>query len=240
MQSVWLAWHKPHCARHPYQLRGLLLCGYCDRRMQGEWNNQVPYYRCRYPLEYALAGKISHLRNVYVREDAIIPGLDRWLAGKFSPGNLPQLIEELYQAQDTGDDTGTAASQNKITECDRKLNTHRATLEALPEGADPSVIASWIAQTQAERAAAQAEIQRASRRTRLTREQIGALIEQTGDVLAALGHADPGAKAEMYQHLELELVYRPQEQVIRAEARLAMDSIGKRFVSEGGLEPPGR
>jgi site-specific DNA recombinase len=230
--------HKPHRVRRPYQLRGLLFCGYCDRRMQGEWNNQAPYYRCRYPLEYALAGKISHPRNVYIREDAIIPELDRWLMRKFTPQNLPQLIDELYQAQDTGDDTRTADVQQTIAQCDRKLNTHRAALEALPEGTDPSVIAGWIAQTQAERAAAQAQLQRATQRARLTREGICALVEQAGDILAALSHADPGDKAEIYRNLGVKLVYRPQEQVIRAEARLASASIGERSVSEGGLEPP--
>jgi hypothetical protein len=28
--------------RHPYQLRGLLFCGVCRRRMQGSWNNDKP------------------------------------------------------------------------------------------------------------------------------------------------------------------------------------------------------
>jgi site-specific DNA recombinase len=228
--------HTPHRVRRPYQLRGLLFCGYCDRRMQGEWNNQAPYYRCRYPLEYALAGKISHPRNVYVREDAIVPELDRWLIRKFTPGNLPQLIDELFLAQDTGHDTGAADAQQKIAECDRKLNAHRAALEALPDGADPSIIAGWIAQTQAERAAAQAELQRASRRARLTREGIQTLIDQAGDILAALRHADADDKTEIYKHLGVKLTYRPQEQVVRAEARLAAASIGERSVSEGGLE----
>jgi hypothetical protein len=35
----------------PYQLRGLLYCGVCDRRMQGQWVNDAAYYRCRFPEE---------------------------------------------------------------------------------------------------------------------------------------------------------------------------------------------
>ena len=40
---------------HPYVLCGRLYCGYCGRRMQGQYSNQAPYCRCRYPREYALA-----------------------------------------------------------------------------------------------------------------------------------------------------------------------------------------
>ena len=36
---------------HPYVLRGRLYCGYCGRRMQGQYSNRAPYYRCRYPRE---------------------------------------------------------------------------------------------------------------------------------------------------------------------------------------------
>ena len=35
--------------RHPYVLRGLLFCSDCGRRMQGNWNNGRPHYRCRLP-----------------------------------------------------------------------------------------------------------------------------------------------------------------------------------------------
>jgi hypothetical protein len=44
----------------PYVLRGRLYCGFCDRRMQGQYNHGVAYYRCRYPKEYALAAHVRH------------------------------------------------------------------------------------------------------------------------------------------------------------------------------------
>ena len=64
------AQHKPHRARHPYALRGCVWCGLCERRMQSHWVNDVPYYRCRFPAEYALANRVEHPLNVYLREDA--------------------------------------------------------------------------------------------------------------------------------------------------------------------------
>lgn len=35
--------------RNPYALRGRLYCGFCERRMQGQYNHGDAYYRCRYP-----------------------------------------------------------------------------------------------------------------------------------------------------------------------------------------------
>jgi len=53
--------------------------------MQAHWANQMPYHRCRFPAEYALANKIDHPRNVFVREGEIPPGLDAWLSRQFAP-----------------------------------------------------------------------------------------------------------------------------------------------------------
>jgi hypothetical protein len=228
--------HKPHRVKHPYQLRGVLFCGYCGRRMQGEWNNQAPYYRCRFPLEYALANKVSHPRNVYLREDTIVPGLDRWLLRKFEPRHLAGLVEELYAAQDASHDIAADEARQKIAECDRKLSRHRAPLESLPDDADPALIAGWIAQTQAERTAAQATLRQAQGRARLSKQDVHDVIKEAGDALGVLASGDPGDKAVVYKHLGVKLVYRPQEQVVRAEARLRMAPIGEWSVSEGGLE----
>jgi site-specific DNA recombinase len=123
--------HTPHRVAKPYQLRGLLLCGYCDRRMQGEWNHQAPYYRCRFPYACALANRIDHPRNVYLREDAVVPALDRWLVEVFAPDRVTELIDGLHAAQDTETDATAETARQKITECDRKLARHRAALEAL-------------------------------------------------------------------------------------------------------------
>ena len=39
-------------AGRTYQLAGLLGCGTCGRRMQGQWTHGKPYYRCKYPADY--------------------------------------------------------------------------------------------------------------------------------------------------------------------------------------------
>ncbi len=37
--------------RGPYVLSGMVRCAICGRRMQGSWNHNQPYYRCKFPAE---------------------------------------------------------------------------------------------------------------------------------------------------------------------------------------------
>ena len=105
--------------------------------MQGHWANDAPYYRCRFPAEYALANRVEHPLNVYLREDAVIGQVDEWLAREFAPHRLSETIRDLAAAQlrqsrdAASDDEETA---RKIAECDRKLAQYRAALDA---GAKP-------------------------------------------------------------------------------------------------------
>ena len=126
--------HKPHRARHPYALRGCVWCGICERRMQGHWVREAPYYRCRFPAEYALANRVQHPVNVYLREDQLIGEVDGWLAREFAQHRMSETLHAIAQAQHTGypQAAGNDAVMRKIAECDRKLAQYRAAL--LPVG----------------------------------------------------------------------------------------------------------
>ncbi len=83
---------NPERGLRAYVFRGLLRCGICNRLMQGAWNNDEAYYRCRIPEEYATANRISHPRNVYLRERRLQPALDGWLTATCAPARLVQLV----------------------------------------------------------------------------------------------------------------------------------------------------
>ena len=144
--------HKPHRSKHDYALRGLLVCGLCDRRMQGHWANAAPYYRCTFATEYGLANRVQHPRNVTLRQDAILGPLDKWLFRKFDARHLAQTIDELTAAAKLRPHRSmalTARLAARIADCDRKLTGYRAALDA---GGDPATISRWITETTAERA----------------------------------------------------------------------------------------
>ncbi|MEW2386496.1 hypothetical protein AB0873_31205 [Micromonospora sp. NPDC047707] len=52
----------------------------------------------------------------------------------------------------------------------------------------------------------------------MSREQITELVQQPGDITAALGEADPADRAEVYRQLGLRLTYHPQQQKVRVQA----------------------
>ena len=85
-----------------YVFRGLLRCSICNRLMQGAWNNDEAYYRCRIPEEYATANRIAHPRNVYLRERRLQPALDSWLVATCTPARLVQLVRAGQRAAGRG------------------------------------------------------------------------------------------------------------------------------------------
>ncbi|WP_157743219.1 hypothetical protein [Micromonospora coriariae] len=158
---------------------------------------------------------------MYLREDALTDPLDTWLASAFAPHRIEQTITAMADAQplDQPAATGTAA-QTIIIECDAKLERYRAALDA---GADPAVVTGWIAQTQAERARAEADLRTIAGTTprRMSRAEITALVTALGDITTVLRDADPADKAEVYRQLGLRLNYQPETQTVRAEVDLS-------------------
>ena len=141
---------KPRSSPRPYALKGLLLCGICGRRMSGQQNHGRTHYRCRFPSEYALANKVNHPPTVYLREDVVLPHLDEWISHLFDPEAIEDTCRQLAdgQAPAVEDVAAVEAAHRNLADCDGHLVKHRAALEA---GADPTIVAAWIAEVQGER-----------------------------------------------------------------------------------------
>jgi site-specific DNA recombinase len=227
--------HKPHDRRRVYAFVGALFCGVCERRMQGHWINEAPYYRCRFPSEYALANKVRHPRNVYLRQDAFEADVNGWLTTVFAPHRLRDTIDQMIAGQQaTGDEAAAEAAAARIADANLKMTRYRAALDA---GGDPEEIGKWITDAKAQRLQAEAELRQAATRTTLTRQQIKALIEECADITADLRDAEPGDMAGTYRKLGLRLTYHPERQLVRAAACPKPANIGKWSVSEGDLNP---
>jgi hypothetical protein len=205
-------------------------CGLCQRRMQGTWNNDKPHYRCVYPEQYALANHVEHPRSLYVREEQIVPALDRWLATSFAPDHLATTIKAMADAQasatDSNRDHQAEHAAQTITECDRKLARYRAALEA---GTDPTIVNKWITEVTLARTAAQAAQRRLTGQPpqRLTEDEIAAIIDSLGNTAAILADADPADKAKIYIGLGLRLTYEPGRKAVIAEAAAIGDHVQK-------------
>ena len=230
--------HRAHARPRAYALRGVLLCGLCGRKMSGKWNNEQAYYRCRYPAEYALANRVSHPKNVYLKEADVLGHVDDWLAELFDPdaigATVAQLAEQAEQLEDPAAHARAEAARLRVAECDAQISRYRASIDA---GGDPAVIGPWIAETQAKKVAAQAETRTATGRHRMSRDEIEAVVTALGELARVVQAADPQDKADIYAKLRLTLTYQPEEKAVQATVKLGLN-MPKGIVSEGGLEPP--
>ncbi|MGH8878136.1 MAG: hypothetical protein ACRD0P_12460 [Stackebrandtia sp.] len=174
--------------------------------------------------QYALANKVQHPRNVFVREHQVTALLDVWLAKVLAPHRIKQMIEDLYGAQEPQVNAAAMRAKAQIADCASKLGRHRAALEA---GATPQTIAVWMTQTEAQLAAAQTELRtaQAERRRTLSVEEIEALMAALGDLVHVLADATAEMRQAVYQTLGVRLGYHPGKHEVRVEANLDPDSI---------------
>uniref|UniRef100_A0AAU2V0N0 Recombinase n=1 Tax=Streptomyces sp. NBC_00003 TaxID=2903608 RepID=A0AAU2V0N0_9ACTN len=208
--------------------------------MQGSFNNGHSNYRCRYTQEYARTAALDHPPTLYIREDAVVPPLDAWIAKIFEPGRLARTLHELQRSQERTLATAPELEVARITiaDCDRRIAQYRA---ALDRGTDPELVTGWINQTQTEKAAAQRQLSETTtaRRTVLTEPEIRDLVEQLGDTTSALTSADPEDKQRLYEALGLNLVYYAKERIVTVESQPAlMCTRGK--CPRGDLNPHAR
>ena len=178
--------------------------------MQGHWANPAPYYRCRFPSEYALANHVSHPLNVTLRQDILLDPIDEWLASKFGPECVPGTIDEQAAVITPPEvNPGAAEIDAQIAGCDRKLAQYRAALDA---GAEPATVARWITEIEAERARYQS-VKRAAvpqlMPAAMSRDEIASVVNALSDALVVLRSADPADKAQIYAGLGLRLIYQP-------------------------------
>jgi DNA invertase Pin-like site-specific DNA recombinase len=205
---------KGNPTRRPYIFRGCIHCGCCGRKMQGNWNNQQAYYRCRFPQEYALVNEYDHPKVVYLREAEILEPIDAWLATAFAPERIATTVETLAaQAADSGE-TAAHELRKQLARQDRKLTQYRAALDA---GADPVEVTRWINDAQKERAKLEGELRAVPHGESIDQEEIIEMLEHAGDLTQAITAADPLDKADLYQQLGLKMTYHPQKQLVEAQ-----------------------
>jgi len=134
----------------------------------------------------------------------------------FAPESLDATITALLTASEE-DETAAAridAARRIIDDCTTRLARYRAAIE---EGVDPKIVATWIADVEGERLAAQQVLADFSTQTP-DEDALRAMIENV-DVAEMLVHANATDKAALYADLGLTLTYRPSERTVLAEAR---------------------
>ncbi|MFB6607868.1 hypothetical protein ACFCXR_26730 [Streptomyces noursei] len=188
--------------------------------MQGTFNNGKPHYRCRYTAEYAKSTALDHPLTVYVREELILPALDKWIATTFAPGRLTTTLRALQQqATQSPDTTAAAAARRTITECDRRITQYRAALDA--GAADPLLDTTWINQAQTEKASAHQDLlaTTTAHPEILTTEHIQHMVSVLGAMTDRLLAAAPERKRPLYEGFGLKLVLDMRRRAVTVESQ---------------------
>ena len=222
----------PKKGRH-YVLAGRLSCGHCGRRMEGTWNHDRPYYRCQIPRDDASNNR-DHPATIYVREDSIVPHLDSWVGELFTDEHLDDTCAKLADAAQPATDLEAQERQirDRIRKLGKELDSYRTIVRTEPEAA--STVGKWIAETNQELRRLEALLGRTPT-TRLTAEDVKALVASLQDITATLAAADPADKAKVYAEMGIDITYHQDGRVVvESRPRVVESSVGERTRTSTG------
>ncbi len=181
--------------------------------MQGSWNNQQAYYRCRLAGRQASSNDLDHPKVVYLQEAKILDAVDGWLTTSFGPNAVEHTIAAITQQAIDPEEATLLDLRKQLSQCDRKLNQYRS---ALDTRGDLIEIFSWDNRAKHDGA----DLERGQKAVPVVQSvndaEIRSVIEEIGDVVSLVGEADPGDKAEIYLQLGLKLTYRPDKRTVEA------------------------
>ncbi len=195
----------------PYALRGKITCAICGRLMQAHQARGTHYYRCRYGDEYAESAHLTHPRNVYLREDDIVPHLDAWLDELFAPDRIDDTLDILLDPEpDTQATRLRARLERDLRNCDQQITKCRALLD---DDVDLSTVSSWLKEAIANRQIAERRLDALRRETANTladRKIVRTALSEIGGLTDLLASGDPAERAHVYDAVGISGTYEPQ------------------------------
>jgi hypothetical protein len=206
-------------SKRAYPLRGHVRCGYCARRMEGTPRRTRIYYRCSarslVPGSTALD---THPKNVYLAEAAVLEPLNTWVGELFDRKNIDRTVEALVNSQQgtRGKERAQETAKKRLADAETRLRRFQAAIAA---GVDAAALVESINEAQAQRAAAQAELDNAPAPNALTAAEVHAMVDYLGDVGSSFNQGDPAKLEELYEALRLEMIYDHEARTVDVTIR---------------------
>ncbi|MDI5977968.1 recombinase family protein, partial [Amycolatopsis magusensis] len=210
--------------KRTYLFRGLLRCEICGRKMEASPRAHGMYYRCPArtlaPGSHVLA---DHPPTVYVREDPLRDAVNGWVGQLFGPEHVDRTVHRIVSSQQPETRTrDSALAAERLAKAEAKLTRFQAAIEA---GIDPAALVEAINQTQAERAAARADLGERDEAGAITEAEVYAMVDSLGDVGAALTGASQERLSRLYQELRLDLRYDNEKETVCATVSPRVNSV---------------
>jgi hypothetical protein len=171
------------------------------------------YYRClARTLAPGSAALADHPRTVNLREFDVLEPLNAWIGHLFDRRNVDRTVAALVASQDGESRSGEdETAKKRFADAEKPLRRFQ---DAIGAGIDAAALVDPINEAQAQRAAAQAELDGAPAPTAVTDAEVYAMIDSLGGVGAALKDAKPESLERLYRELRLELSYQPHERAV--------------------------
>jgi site-specific DNA recombinase len=199
-----------------YSLRGMLSCGICGRTMQGAFRDSRRkggtgrvLYKCEPHKHRALPAEVEHPPSVYVREDAIIGPLYKWVEKLTDPEVLAG-----GQAADPAHVARLAGLRAELRDTKSKISKLIASIEA---GIDPALIAPQIAARQGEKGRIERQIAAMNTEHGMSPAEIEVVAQEMGGLAKVLSLAAAEERLEVYESLQIKMVYEPIQRLVRAQ-----------------------
>ncbi|WP_051799996.1 recombinase family protein [Catenuloplanes japonicus] len=77
--------------RRVYRLTGLLICAFCNRKMEAHWAHGQAWYRCRHGVDRTRPAAPGTARALYVREDRVLALISEALSA-MDPGREQSVV----------------------------------------------------------------------------------------------------------------------------------------------------
>jgi hypothetical protein len=135
----------------------------------------------------------------------------------FSPDNLDQTIAQLLSSQPEDGEESGAREAAKIRLAKAKAALRRFQ-DAIAAGIEPVAVVEAVNEAQAQRAAAEAELETLPSVDRIGRAEVYARLDSLGDVGRALRRGSPEKISQLYHDLGVELVFDPEDRIVHVTA----------------------
>jgi hypothetical protein len=183
------------------------------RKSRSDGSTGRTLYRCSVRSTRSLTPDLAdHPKSIYLREDAVLPELNKWIAGLVTPEAL------VAGQQFSGRSSRVSAVKAQIAELDRKISALVAAIEA---GVDVEQVSSQLARRAKERAGLEARLRQEGHHDRLTAGEMQKALDDLGGIAKILPSADSAQLRRLYTSLGVRLEYNHQLKRVQATAETA-------------------
>ena len=190
---------------HDYMLKGMITCSCCGRKLVANVVRGRLQYRCRVKDEYP---GIDHPRSLSVREDQLLPTIDRWLAQLFDDDHIGDTLTSLSQVESSDiNNAEEIEARRAIKQCDKRIANFETALGVTDDVDTIAGFARQIERTRAERKGAEVRLRRLTTRKGMTEDEIRAVVRSLADAVALLSAASPEDRRRVYEAAQLEVLY---------------------------------